>query len=303
MTVKIAFWVFILGWIDKRGDLVLEIIPELLEEAIKDFCKVAKVKVKFYNKERNMIFSYPEEERDFCDIVCRCPELKKECQLCDNRVMDICRETEKPYVYTCHMNLVAAVNPIKIGGEIIGYVMIGHKVEESRIDEAKKRIFEISKVYDIDGNQLLSIMEKLDKTDIPAMEAVANVMIMCAAALYRRRIISKRGEDVPSYQISEYIYENLGGDLSIPAVCKRFHISKSKLYSITKTLVGMGFSDFVRRIRIDEGKKALKNTTKSINQIAEEVGFSDANYFIRVFRQEEGMTPSKYRKMVKKEEK
>ena len=45
----------------------------------------------------------------------------------------------------------------------------------------------------------------------------------------------------------------------------------------------------------------LESTKKSITQIAEEVGFSDVNYFIRIFRQEEGMAPSKYRKMMKKE--
>ena len=303
MTIKIAFWVFILGWIDKGSDFVIDIIPQLLEKSMKNFCKATNTKVTFYNRDRNVIFSYPNEKQDFCDIVRECPELKKECQLCDNRAMDICSKTEDTHVYICHMNLVKAVNPIRINGQVIGYVMLGQKIEENRIDEAKKRIFEVSKKHEIDGNKLLSEMEKLDKTDISTMEAVARIMMMCTSQLYRHRIITKRGEDVPSYQISEYIYENLGGDLSIPAVCKRFHISKSKLYSITKTLVGMGFSDFVRHVRIDEGKKALKSTAKSINQIAEEIGFSDANYFIRVFRQEEGMTPSKYRKMVKNEEK
>lgn len=280
---------------------MLEIIPHLLEKEMKNFYKATKTKVAFYNNDRNVIFSYPEEKQDFCDIVGECPELKKECQLCDNMAMNICTEKEDTYVYICHMNLVKAVNPIRINGKIIGYVLLGQKVDENRIDEAKKRIFEVSKQYDIDSDKLLSSMEKLDKTDVSTMEAVARIMMLCTSIFHRHRIITRRGLDVSSYQIGEYIYENLGGDLSIPAVCEHFHISRSKLYSISKSLVDMSFSGFVRRIRIDESKKALKNTSKSINQIAEEFGFYDANYYIRVFRKEEGMTPNKYRKMIKKE--
>ncbi len=282
---------------------MLEIVSESLEKAIKDFHKATKLKVTFYDKDRNIMFSYPYENQDFCSVIGECQELKKECYLCDTRAMDICQKIGKPYIYTCHMNLIEAVNPIKISNEIAGYVMLGQKIEESSEEEVKKRIFEISKKYEIDGNRLLSGMEKLEKTDISTMEAVANVMLMCTSYLYRHRVIIKRGDDVPSYQIEEYLYENLSGDLSIPAICKHFHISKSKLYNISKKAFGIGFSDYVRKIRIGEGKKALKDTAKSINQIAEEVGFSDANYFIRVFRQEQGMTPSKYRKLVQKEEK
>ena len=156
-------------------------------------------------------------------------------------------------------------------------------------------------MFEIDGNMLLSAMERLEKTDVPTMEAVGKVMMMCTSQMYHHRIITKRGGDVPSYKIGEYIHENLAGELTVPALCKHFHMSKSKLYSILKKSYGIGLSDYVRQVRIKEGKKALRNTTNSINQIAEDIGFSDANYFIRVFRKEVGMTPSKYRRIMQKE--
>ena len=282
---------------------MLDFNAEMLEKAVEYFYKVTKAKVTIYDKERNIIFSYPQGNQDFCSIVGSCPELKKECLMCDNMAMDVCKETREPYVYTCHMNLVETVNPINMNGEVVGYVMIGQKVEESRVDEVRKRIFEVSKKYEIDGNTLLSCMEKIEKTDSDTMEAMGKVMMMCTSQMYHHRIITKRGEEVPAYKIGEYIHENVNGDLSVPALCRHFHMSKSKLYSMLKKTYGIGLSDYVRIVRIDESKKALKNTTKSINQIAEDIGFSDANYFIRVFRKEEGMTPSKYRKMFQKDEK
>ena len=280
---------------------MLEIVTDRMEKAVKDFYNVTKLKVSFYDKERNMVYSYPEENKRFCAVVGNCKELEKECRICDNKAMDICQKTGKPYIYTCHMNLLEGVNPIMISGEVAGFVILGQKIEKGHEDEIKRRIFEVSKMYEVDGSLLLSGMDELDKTEQQAMEAAMNVMMMCTSHLYRHRVIIKRGDDVPSYQIEEYLYANLSGDLSIPTICKHFHISKSKLYNISKQAFGIGFSDYVRKIRIWEGKKALKNTTKSVNQIAEEVGFSDANYFIRVFRQEEGISPNKYRKLMQKE--
>jgi len=280
---------------------VLEIVPEMLEKAIKDFYKITGLKVTFYDKDRNIVFSYPYKNQDFCEVLGECLELRKECYKCDTKAMDICQKTKEPYIYTCHMNLMEGVNPIIISGEVAGFVMLGQKSEEGNEEQIKRRIFEVSKIYEVDGSRLLSGMDELQKTDKKAMEAAMNVMMMCTSHLYRHRFIIKRGDDVPSYRIEEYLYEHLGEDLSIPAICRHFHISKSKLYSISKKAFGIGFSDYVRKIRIYEGKKMLESTKKSITQIAEEVGFSDVNYFIRIFRQEEGMAPSKYRKMIKKE--
>ena len=282
---------------------MLEINEIALEGALKNFHKITKLKVTLYDKDRNILFSYPSENHEFCSIVGECAELKKQCLRCDARAMDFSCQTEKARVYTCHMNLLKAINPIRMGNELAGFMILGQKIEESNENAVKKRVFEVSKKFEIDGNRLLSEMEKFDKVDVDTMEAAANVMMMCTSRLYRHRLIVKRGDDVPAYKIGEYLYENINGDLSVPAMCKYFHVSKSKLYSISKKAFGMGVSEYVRKMRIEEGKKALKYTTKNINQIAEDIGFSDANYFIRVFRKEEGMTPSKYRKMMQKEEK
>ena len=100
-------------------DNVLEIVPEMLEKAIKDFYKITGLKVTFYDKDRNIVFSYPYENQDFCEVLGECLELRKECYKCDTKAMDICQKTKEPYIYTCHMNLMEGVNPIIISGEFL----------------------------------------------------------------------------------------------------------------------------------------------------------------------------------------
>ena len=75
---------------------MLEIIADRMEKAVKDFYNVARLKVTFYDRERNIVYSYPKENKRFCNVVRDCKELEKECHVCDNRAMDICQKTGKP---------------------------------------------------------------------------------------------------------------------------------------------------------------------------------------------------------------
>lgn len=56
------------------------------------------------------------------------------------------------------------------------------------------------------------------------------------------------------------------------------------------------FSEYVTRRRIQRAKELLMTTNLPINDIAEESGYKTAKYFIKIFRELEGMTPSAYRK-------
>ena len=48
-------------------------------------------------------------------------------------------------------------------------------------------------------------------------------------------------------------------------------------------------------LRITKAKRLLRTTQYSIQQIAEDVGIFDANYFVKYFRKATGKTPSAYR--------
>jgi AraC family L-rhamnose operon regulatory protein RhaS len=57
----------------------------------------------------------------------------------------------------------------------------------------------------------------------------------------------------------------------------------------------MGIAAYVRRRRMHRAKKLLKNTTLSIGEIAHTVGFTDYNYFSRVYKKTYGKSPKRYR--------
>ncbi len=94
----------------------------------------------------------------------------------------------------------------------------------------------------------------------------------------------------------EYITENYKDrDISLTMVANYFDVNPSYLSRYFKEQFGENFLDYLSKYRISVSKKYLASTDLKIQEIAELVGYSSANSFIRVFKKYEGVSPSKYR--------
>ena len=65
---------------------------------------------------------------------------------------------------------------------------------------------------------------------------------------------------------------------------------------IFKDSYGFTVNKYILFKRITEAKRLLRFSAKNVDEIADSVGMNDANYFSRMFRKVEGMSPSEYRK-------
>ena len=126
------------------------------------------------------------------------------------------------------------------------------------------------------------------------VSSALNVMSMCVCYLHSNHIIQRRAEDLQS-RLRAYVERHYTEPLSVAELCRKLYLSKSKLYDLSVECFGMGVSDYVRHCRIEKAKKLLERTQKPISQIAAEVGFQDANFFTRSFKNAVGQTPKDYR--------
>ncbi|NOV04236.1 helix-turn-helix transcriptional regulator [Paenibacillus planticolens] len=85
------------------------------------------------------------------------------------------------------------------------------------------------------------------------------------------------------------------GDISINKVCSHLHISTGYFSSIFKKETKMTFVNYLNDIRLEAGMVLLRTTDMRALEIAEKVGYSDANYFSFSFRKKVGVTPREYR--------
>lgn len=92
--------------------------------------------------------------------------------------------------------------------------------------------------------------------------------------------------------IQEHFYENI----TLKSLGDKYYINSSYLGQIFKKTHNMSFKDYLTSIRVNHAASQLLSTDKKISKIAEDVGYSDCDYFIRKFIELKGCTPSKYRR-------
>lgn len=92
-----------------------------------------------------------------------------------------------------------------------------------------------------------------------------------------------------------YIKEHFSGDLSLETVAHQVNISPYYLSKLFKEAEGINYIEYVTKLRIEYAKQKLGNSGKSIKEICHESGYSDPNYFSRIFKKWTGVTPTEYR--------
>ena len=84
--------------------------------------------------------------------------------------------------------------------------------------------------------------------------------------------------------------------LSLKDVAAELNISINYLSNVFSSRRGIPFKRFLQQYRVQQAAKQLLQTDLPISAIAEEVGYLDSNYFIKVFKEYYHITPYRYRK-------
>lgn len=98
----------------------------------------------------------------------------------------------------------------------------------------------------------------------------------------------------PIMQVVEFIRMNLKENISMKLLIEKSCMSTASFYRLFKRELGMSPIEFVISEKIRCAKKLLKNPTIQINEVCYLSGFEDTNYFIRLFKKHEGITPKQY---------
>jgi len=94
----------------------------------------------------------------------------------------------------------------------------------------------------------------------------------------------------------DYIEVNYKKDLALEEVARKVDLSIYYFSHLFKEEVGDSFVTYLNKLRINKAKQLLQENELNIGQICYDVGYNDPNYFTRVFKEYEDMTPSQYRK-------
>jgi two-component system response regulator YesN len=91
-----------------------------------------------------------------------------------------------------------------------------------------------------------------------------------------------------------YVKENFGAQISLEQAAYSVGISPNRLSRLFCEETGNGFSDFLIDYRIERAKELLASPGASIKQVSTFCGYSDPNYFSRLFKKVTGVTPKAF---------
>ena len=95
--------------------------------------------------------------------------------------------------------------------------------------------------------------------------------------------------------VVHHIHEHLTSKILINDLCRKAYLSRNAFFIWFKEQFGITPVDYINNERLKLGKQLLAENKYSISQISNYCGFSDVNYFVRLFKKTEGITPGAYK--------
>lgn len=96
----------------------------------------------------------------------------------------------------------------------------------------------------------------------------------------------------------DFIRNHYGDNIMLEDVGRAVGRSGSHFKKILREEMGLSFTEYLTRVRLEASEQLLRNPYLSLAEIAQTVGYSDQSYFGKLFKQYYGLTPAQYRKKV-----
>ena len=97
-------------------------------------------------------------------------------------------------------------------------------------------------------------------------------------------------------ELLELLETDISNHKRVSAYADMLHLSPYQLNAMTKAMLGKTCSELINEYIILESKRQLLATTSQVSQIADELGYEDVAYFIRLFSKHTGHSPEAFRK-------
>lgn len=276
--------------------ITLNLNSQLLKELMQDFYILTGIKIVIFDSDYQEILSYPESHCNFCALMHSMEVTRRKCIKSNENSFQRCKKSTHLEIYHCHAGLVEATAPLIDNGAVIGYIMFGQISDLKSKDEVKDHLRSVLRDYALPDNEATDIVYQITRKDSHQILAAAKILEACTFYVLLKDIISLRRQNFME-NLNTFLMAHLSEDLSIERLMQEFHVSRNKLYESTSTYLGIGIAEHIKSLRINEAKRLLKETDLKIMQISDMVGFTDYNYFCRVFKAETGLPAKQYRKL------
>lgn len=149
------------------------------------------------------------------------------------------------------------------------------------------------------GNSLMGVFSSND----PLKEALVDIKLKeLVLAIIRKQNLVGLEANQPHINerllaVAEFIRRNATDDrsLTVEQLSRMAHMSKSAFYRMFTTEYGMPPNKMILKEKIGMAKRMIRSGSMAMKEVCYASGFSDPNYFSRIFKKMEGITPMEYK--------
>lgn len=143
--------------------------------------------------------------------------------------------------------------------------------------------------------------EELNQTKTAAQLMETNALIRQILAAFLRTA-NPAGTDTALrgysrfQRVLRFIHQNLHREIALVELADLADLSPAYFSHLFSRMMGAAPIEFINRRKMEQAQRLLLGTSKSLKEIAAEVGFGDVFYFSRLFRKITGTAPGQYRR-------
>jgi len=267
---------------------------ENLYELAQAFHTLTGIRIGLLDPDAIEFFAYPPEKCLFCSIIRTNPQINKNCIRCDLEYMQKCKKMKSPIFYTCHLGLTEVIAPIKEDDIIICYFMFGQIIIDEFKEQSRSTIYDNIKNQGFDDNEIMNVINNIQCVSGAKLKATVKILDTILSYIFSTKLVTSTKIKFIS-RLNAYIDAHISETIHIDDLANHFNTSRTHLYELSKPYVDCGLSEYILQRKFLHAQDLLTNTKIRIIDLAEKVGFTDYNYFSRVFKKKTGLSPREYR--------
>jgi len=132
------------------------------------------------------------------------------------------------------------------------------------------------------------------------LQGIAQAIAIHLARNYAETVNTSHGKSpsLPGYklrQITDWMAEHVADEFNLDRLAAQGGLSKFYFNRLFKSAIGVSPSHYHINLRVNEAKRLLRETRKSVVEVALEIGYANPSHFAQLFRRATGLSPSDYR--------
>lgn len=238
-------------------------------------------------------------ENPFCAILAQKSRACAACLQTQQKLSETAAHEAK--TVTCQAGLCDTAVPVRMGGQLIGFLTTGQVFRKKPTEAQFKRTVKLLAEWGVQADMKELRAAFFDTRVLSARQHESTIKLLTIFAEHlsmvsNQIVVREQNAEPPVIaRAKQFIADHQTEELSLDQVAKSVNTSKFYFCKIFKKATGVNFTDYVSRIRTERAKNLMLNPNLRVSEIAYEVGFQSLTHFNRVFKRILGRSPTDYR--------